>query len=221
MKTNWQVKWKVNEILISLLVLIILTIIDLWGNKIVLFLNSQLMLNIYPQVIATLIGVSAGIPAGLFINSFSEKKRDKKILRSILVFIKTELISNKKYIDNLQDAAIAISSLDKTDKREDLKALSKFTNILSQESYIAAQSSIAFAGIDNDILITNIVNAYLYVQRIIGGAVPLEDVEIGEENILLIDYIKLCERAKESIRSCLLEIEDEFKKIGSTLTIVE
>lgn len=218
MKNNWLTKNKLNAVLFT--ILIILAIFGFFGDKITPFLNSQYMLNFYPQLLATLIGATLGIPFGLYINSLSEKRNDKKILRSILTFIKTELVSNQMNIENLQHAAESVSLLP-TMSANDLKTLSKFSTILSQEYYIAAQSSIAFASIDNDDLMSKIVNAYLNIQRIVGGVTALEEVEPKEGKILLLAYIRLCERAKESIRFCLLEIDEELKKIGSTLIIME
>lgn len=218
MKNNLQIKNKLNPFLFT--VIILLVIFGFWGEKIILFLTSQSSISFYPQLLATLIGATLGIPSGLFINSLTEKRKDKMILVSILTFIKTELVSNQKNIENLQHAAETIFSLASISE-SDLKTLSKFTTILSQESYIAAQSSVAFASINNDKLMSGIVNAYLNIQRIVGGVIALGELEPKEGKILLIAYIKLCERAKESIRYCLVEIDTELKKFGSTLTIME
>lgn len=218
MKNNWPMKNKLNLSLLT--IIIILVIFGFWGDKVILLLTSQYLLNFYPQLLATFIGVALGIPSGLFINNLTEKRKDKKILTSILTFIKTELVSNQKNIENLQHAAETVCSLAEINE-SDLRALGKFTTILSQESYIAAQSSVAFASSNNDKLIGGVVNTYLNIQRIVGGVIGLEEIEPEGRKPVLIAYIKLCERAKESIRFCLTKIDKELKKFGSTITIIE
>jgi len=210
-----------NKLNLALLTtIIILVIFGFWGDKVILSLTSQYLLNFYPQLLATFIGAALGVPVGLFINSLTEKKKDQKIITRVLIFIKTELTSDQKNIENLQDAAKKIF-LSENIKKDDLKTFSKFNTILSQESYIAAQSSVAFASINNDRLMSGILNAYLNIQRIVGGVIALGEVDTKEGKVLLVDYIKLCERAKESIRFCFLEIDGQLKKFGSTLAIVE
>lgn len=218
MKNNWPAKNKLNIALLT--TIIVFVIFGFWGDKVILSLTCPYFLNFYPQLLAILIGVTLGIPSGLFINSLTEKRKDKKILVSILTFIKTELVSNQKNIENLQHAAETVCSLAEVNE-SDLRALGKFTTILSQESYIAVQSSTAFASIDNDKLMSSIVNAYLNISRIVGGVITFEEIEPKEGKIVLIAYIKLCERTKESIRFCLVGIDEELKKLGSTLTIIE
>ena len=218
MKPNWLVKNKLNLALLT--IIIALVIFGFWGGRVIVSLTSQYLLNFYPQLLATLIGVTLGIPFGLFINSLTEKRKDKKILTRILTFIKTELVSNQKNIENLQHAAETVCSFAEINE-SDLRALGKFTTILSQESYIAAQSSTAFASIDNDKLMSSIINAYLNIQRIVGGVIAFEEIEPEGRKTALIAYIKLCERAKELIRLCLVEIDEELKKFGSTITIIE
>jgi len=214
----WPTKNKLNVVLLT--TIIVLVIFGFWGNKVILFLTSQYLLNFYPQLLATFIGAALGIPSGLFINSLTEKGKDKKILTSILTFIKTELVSNQKNIENLQHAAETVSSFAEISE-SDLRVLGKFTTILSQESYIAAQSSVAFASSNNDKLMNGVVNAYLNIQRIVGGVIGLEEIESEGRKTVLIAYIKLCERAKESIRFCLVKIDEELKEFGSTITIIE
>lgn len=218
MKNNWPAKNKLNLVLLT--TIIVLVIFGFWGDKIVLSLTSQYLLNFYPQLLATFIGAALGIPSGLFINSLTEKRKDKKILTSILTFINMELVSNQKNIENLQHAAETVYSLAEINE-SDLGALGKFTTILSQESYIAAQSSVAFASSSNDELMDSVVNAYLNIQRIVGGVIGFEEIEPEGRKTVLIAYIKLCERAKESIRFCLVKINEELEKFGSAITIIE
>lgn len=209
---------KINILLLTTIVLLLVA--GFWGKILGLALTSSILLDFYPQLFATIIGVALGVPTGLFINSLTEKGKDRKILTSILIFIKTELVSNQKNIENLQSAAETVYLLQNIGQ-DDLRALSKFTMILSKESYIAAQSSVAFASIGSDKLMSNIVNAYLNTQRIVSGVMALEEVDPNEGKVLLISYIKLCERAKESIRFCLLEIDNELKRLGNTITILD
>ncbi len=217
MKNNWQAK-KINNFF-SILILL-LVVFGFWGNNVVSILTNGIFLSFYPQLLATLIGAALGIPIGLFINSLIERKKDQKIISSILTFIKTELLLNQENIENLQHSAETISLLPNITK-EDLRIFSKFNTILIQESYIAAQSSIAFASINNDKLFSSIINAYLNIQRMVGGAMALGEVELNEAKVLLISYIKLSERTKESIRFCLAEIDNELKKFGTVLTILK
>jgi len=217
MKNNWQTK-KINNVLLILIFLLIAS--GFWGYKIVLILTNGILLSFYPQLLVTLIGVALGIPTGLFINSLTEKKKDKKNITSTLTFIKTELVLNQENIENLQHSAETISSMPNI-TREDLKTFSKFNTVLIQQSYIAAQSSITFTSIDNDKLMSGIINAYLNIQRIVSGAKALGEIEPNEAKVLLISYIKLCERAKESICFCLAEIDDELKKFGGVITILK
>lgn len=218
MKNNWPTGNKLNSVFFT--TLIVLVVFGFWGDKVVPLLSNQNLLNFYPQLLATFIGAALGIPSGLFISRLTEKRKDKKILTSILTFIKTEFVSNQKNIENLQHAAETVYSLAEINE-SDLRALGKFTTILSQESYIAAQSSAAFASSSNDKLMNGVVNAYLNIQRIVGGVIGLEEIEPEGRKTVLIAYIKLCERAKESIRFCLVKIDEELKKFGSTITIIE
>ena len=218
MQNTWSTKNKLN--LALLITIIVLVIFGFWGDKVVSFVTSQYWLNFYPLFLLTLIGVALGVPSGLFINNVIEKEKNKKILILILTFIKTELVSNKKNVENLQHAAETIYSLPNISK-DDLYALGKFTKVLSQNSYVAAQSSVAFAVVENNKLMDGIVNSYLNIQRIVGGSISFEEVEPEGRKTVLIAYIKLCERTEVSIRLCLIEIDEELKKLGSVLTIVE
>lgn len=217
MKINCQTK--INSILLALIFLSIA--FGFWGSKLATILTNRLFLSFCFQLLAILIGAILGIPIGLFINSLLEKKKDRKIITSILVFIKTELVSNQKRIENLQHSAEAINSLPNI-KKEDVGAFDKFNTILSQESYVAAQSSIAFASMGNDKLMSSIINAYLNIQRIVDGAMALEEIDTTDQvKVLLIFYIKLCERTKESIYLCLAEIDSELKKFNNLIVVLQ
>lgn len=172
MKINCQTK-KNNTLFVLILLLVVF---GFWGNEFVIILTNKFFLSFYPQLLATLIGAILGIPIGLFINGLSEKNKDRKIITSILVFIKTELVSNQERIENLQHSAEAINLLPNI-KMEDMRSFSKFNAILSQESYIAAQSSIAFASMSNDKLMSSIINAHLNIQRIVNGAMALGEID--------------------------------------------
>lgn len=200
--------------------IILLIVYGFWGDNIICFLKSRYMLQYYPEMIIQFITLALGIPAGLFVNSLVEKKKNKRILINILTFIKMELVSNNKNIESLQKAAEKISSFSVI-KQEDLEILGKITNILSQKSYIAAQSSMAFTCINDDILISKIVNSYSNIQRMIGGSLIFGKSEPVSHKKVLIAYIKLCERSKEYIKSCILAIDEELKKVDKKLTILE
>lgn len=217
MKTGWSVK---RMVVIYGSAIVLLIIYGFWEDGIICFLRSRYMQRYYPQMLIEFLTIALGIPTGLFVNSLVEKKKNNKILVSILTFIKTELVSNQKNVMNLQLAAENVVSLSDISTR-DMSALGTFTSILSQESYIAAQSSTAFTSISNDILMDNIVNAYLNIQRITGGSIGIEKIEPEERKVVLIAYIKLCERSKKSIKTCILEIDKELRKMNKKLTITE
>lgn len=125
MKNNWQK----NKLSFFLILLLVLFFILNNNGLLVSFLTNNFFQALYPSLLATFIGVLLGIPAGLYINREVEKKKDRRNVASILIFIKTELTGNFKNVENLQSAAESIISLKNNDKR-DLKILGKFTRIL-------------------------------------------------------------------------------------------
>ncbi len=205
---------------ILMVIIILMLIAGFWGERISSMLLDTSMVTFYLQLAATVLGATLGIPVGLYRNRKSEENTDRRIVSTILTFIKVELESNRKYIIQLQSSAETLNSIP-TLSKDDLQTFNVHHSVLKQVSYIAAQTSVAFASSNNDVLLTHILNAYLEIQRLKSGSMALNECDPGEAKTILISYIKLCERAKESIRLCIPEIDETLRKNGRLLKLLE